>query len=138
MCYVLLQCDDNVLESFVLREFSIMPAICLICKRLNYKLLSLCTLLSQKPQCKELMMMRILKEEALVPRDGACSRAQYNRRATVIRRLSRRCLHLSRYEVCCRCSFRHCFLGIALSLAPGLHIFARSPCAPSVTTFALV
>jgi hypothetical protein len=30
MCYVLLQCDDDVLEAFVLREFSIMPAICLI------------------------------------------------------------------------------------------------------------
>ncbi len=28
--YVLLQCDDDVLEAFVLREFSIMPAICLI------------------------------------------------------------------------------------------------------------
>jgi hypothetical protein len=29
MCYVPLQCDDDVLEAFVLREFLIMPAICL-------------------------------------------------------------------------------------------------------------
>lgn len=57
----------------------------------------------------------LTEEEALVARDGACSTAQGKRRATVLMRLSRRSLHLSRCGVttlflssCCWESLQAC------------------------------
>lgn len=88
----------------------------------------------------ELVMPILTEVEALAARDGACSTAQGKRRATVLMRLSRRSLHLSRYgvttlflssccweslqacqQICCWIAFtEHTAHGIATSV-PDLH-----------------